>query len=105
MSVVDKQLFFDCFHNLLSEEREDNFMYLTPEQHSEITEQVKIAKLEKKKSSLSYHHLKRFEIYCVGDKEKHIAPLPETNTTIQYYITNKDMYDVLLGAHVNTGHG
>lgn len=77
MSVVDKQLFYDCFQNLLSENREDNSMYLTPEKYSKISEQIKIAKLEKKKSSLS----------------------------IQYYITNEDTYNVLLEAHVNTGHG
>ncbi|XP_063803341.1 KRAB-A domain-containing protein 2-like [Pseudophryne corroboree] len=105
MSVVDKQLFYDCFQSLLSEKREDNSMYLTTEKYSEIIEQVKIAKLEKKKSSLSYRRLKRFQICCVGDKEKLIAPLSETSTSVQYYITNEDMYDVLHEAHVNTGHG
>lgn len=80
-------------------------MYLTTEKYSEVIEQVKIAKVEKKKSSLSYRCLKRFQICHVGDEEKLIAPLSETSATFQYYITNEDMYDVLHAAHINTGHG
>lgn len=80
-------------------------MYLTTEKYSEVIEQVKIAKLEKRKSSLSYRRLKRFQICRVGDQEKLIAPLSETSTTVQHNITNEDTYAALHEAHINTGHG
>ena len=41
----------------------------------------------------------------ISNIDKLIYPVVEGNTTIRYYVTKKEIFDILNEAHIDTGHG
>jgi hypothetical protein len=66
--------------------------------------EVKSAKVSKSKSSLDYRRLKRFDIITLGNTEKLITPLDDSNEFL-YFIPIEEMYGVLDTTHKAIGHG
>lgn len=82
-----------------------NSFYFSNEQYLEIIDSVKSAKEAKSKTTLQYRRLKRFDLCSVSGVEKLIAPLSSSETTIKYYVTNDEMFDILHETHLAVGHG
>ncbi|XP_047505092.1 KRAB-A domain-containing protein 2-like [Pieris napi] len=82
-----------------------NSFYFSNEQYLEIINSVKSAKEAKSKTTLQYRRLKRFDLCSVSGVEKLIAPLSSSETTIKYYVTNDEMFDILHETHLAVGHG
>ena len=55
-----------------------------------------------KKEPLDYQTLKRYDVVRVN---KLIYPVAEGSTSIKYYITNTEIFNILHDAHLPVGHG
>jgi hypothetical protein len=74
------------------------------EDYKRIIDETKSAKLKVKKSGADYNRIRRFDILTVGDNEKLVVPLNESND-ILYYLTIEEMYDIIDSVHKSIGHG
>lgn len=99
-----KQRFYEVFNELVSSKSANSF-YFNNEQYQEMLESVKLAKNAKTKSTLQYRRLKRFDICSVRGIEKLIARVSSGESSIKYYVTNDEMFDILHDAHLAIGHG
>ena len=102
---VDKTKFYEAFNSLLSEKREDNCAYLSKEKYYKLICEVKNVKERDTKNSTDYRRLHRYDVIRVGVEDKLIFPIHEGNSTVMYYVTNEDLFDVLMTTHKNIGHG
>jgi len=83
---------------------ECSFHIETRQKYEELISEVEFAKKVKKKTSLQYRRLKRYDVLCVGNVKKLITPLSNKMNT-QYYVTDDELFDVIDSAHRECGHG
>jgi len=94
-----------CFNKLIAEKKQ-NSIYLSQKKYSEIIIEIKNAKSNrKKKTSIDYRRLKRYNVITIDGKDKLIYPIDSGNSTIYYYVQNESMYDILHEIHYNIDHG
>lgn len=87
----------------------DRSDYFTSERYNEIICEVREAKLlkdtKKPLSSKQYRRLKRFDIITIGENEKLIEKIQETQAeAFRYYCKTEDLFDIIETAHIATGH-
>ena len=82
-----------------------NTVFLTDERYQEIINEVENAKTAQKKVPRHYWLLKRYDIMVVQQKPKLIHPIKEGCTTVQFYVPDSELFDVLHQTHVSIGHG
>ncbi|XP_043491623.1 KRAB-A domain-containing protein 2-like [Polistes fuscatus] len=82
-----------------------NSFFLTETSYQKLINDVQNAKTTTKKESRDYKLLKRYDVIIIGKKSKLIYPLKEGVNTIQYYITDSELFHILHEAHLATGHG
>jgi len=99
-----KERFYEVFNELVSSKSANSF-YFNNEQYQEMLESVKLAKNAKNKSTLQYRRLKRFDICSIRGIEKLISGVSSGESSIKYYVTNDEMFDILHDAHLAIGHG
>lgn len=61
--------------------------------------------LTQKKEPRHYWLLKRYDAMVVQRKPKLIQPIKERCTTVQFYMANNELFDILHKTHVSIGHG
>lgn len=62
--------------------------------------------MEKRVTRRRYQILERYDLVTIGEEDKLILPLLESNVNILYYITNENIfYDVLHEVHFSIGRG
>ena len=59
----------------------------------------------RKKAPLDYQTLKRYDVVKVSNTERLIFPVVEGSTSIRYYITNAEIFNIIHDVHVQIGHG
>lgn len=83
---------------------ECSFHIKTAQKYEELISEVESAKQARKKTTLQYRRLKRYDVLSVGDVKKLIMPLSD-NMNVQYYVTDDELFDVIKSAHRECGHG
>lgn len=99
-----KHRFYEIMDELVANKKDNNF-YLNKDKYAKCLEEVKTAKNVKKKKSIHYRRIKRYDILTIGGEEKLIAPMKEENGEIKYYVCYDDLFAILDEAHVAVGHG
>ncbi|GFW10025.1 KRAB-A domain-containing protein 2 [Trichonephila clavipes] len=100
---VNRDLFLEKLSALIAGKRGDNWFYFSKEKYSKILSEVVFAKA-KWNTPLDYRRLKHFHVLKINDEEKLIVPLKPGEKNIQYYVTNDELFSVLYGTHIRTGH-
>ena len=96
------------FYDVLSESvnnKKDNNFYLTSERYNSLLNEVKVAKSVKRKQTVHYRRLKRYDILNVGGEEKLTVSLSAEKTEILYYVTFDELFNVIHEADIAVGHG
>ncbi|KAL4083365.1 hypothetical protein QTP88_028689 [Uroleucon formosanum] len=68
-------------------------------------QELKKAKTIAVKKSIHYRRLKRFDVLCIGNEDKHIFPVESGSEDIRYYVCNDKFFDIIHAAHIEKGHG
>jgi hypothetical protein len=89
--------FYNLFKKLLSEKREYNSSYLSNKKYLNLINELKGGN----KSCC----LNKFEIINIGGEEKLISPVEKGSTNLLHYVRSDELYDILIGIHLNIGHG
>lgn len=103
-ATVNRDIFFDHLRALIASKREDNCFYFTQEKYSKILSEVKFAKF-KCSTPLDYRRLKRFDVLKSDTGDRLIVPLKPGDTSIQYYVTNDELFNILSETHIRLCHG
>ncbi|XP_063889921.1 KRAB-A domain-containing protein 2-like isoform X3 [Scylla paramamosain] len=84
-------------------QQESHCNILTAEKYGSLLQEVKEAKTAKKKTSLQYRRLKRFDVIEIGVVQKLIAS--SKNDEVRYYVPAPEIFEVIKTSHVAIGHG
>ena len=57
------------------------------------------------KTASAYRKLKRFDVITVSDRKRLIVPPEKKNEEIIFFVSQDEIFDILLATHVNCGHG
>ncbi|XP_023233514.1 uncharacterized protein LOC111633211 [Centruroides sculpturatus] len=82
-----------------------NSIFLTETTYQKLINDVQKAKMTTKKEPRDYWLLNRYDVMIVENKSKLIYPVKEGVSTIQYYVTDSELFHVLHEAHLAIGHG
>ena len=103
--LPDKKTFNAKLKEIISKKkRNDNLGYFSKEQYSQFIHEVKEAKV-KRGSTKDFRRLHRFAVVTVQEEDRLIVPMKPGEDSMKFYVTVDEVYDVLLEAHLNTGHG
>ena len=88
------------------EQKKSNNRYFDEERYQRIIQHVNDLKSgQRKKLPPDYQILKRYDVVRVGNTDKLIYPVAEGNTSIKYYVTYAELFNILHEAHLQIGHG
>ncbi|KAK9686149.1 hypothetical protein QE152_g37393 [Popillia japonica] len=76
---------------------------LTKTQYEELLKDIVQAKLARKKTSLQYRRVNRFDVLDIGSTRRIIAK--SKTDEILYYLPVEEIFDVIESAHISIGHG
>ena len=83
-----------------------NKQVFTKERYEQLVSDINdIKNGRQKKEARDYSLSKRYDVMQISNIDKLIYPVVEGNTTIRYYVTKKEIFDILNEAHIDTGHG
>lgn len=105
VQLVTKEEYYKEFYNVLSRKTMENSFNLSKEQYYKIVNEVIAAKQKVKgKVTSDYRRLKRFDIMYVMEEPKLIVPLKDGSCSLQFYVNNDELYDIIHEIHLNSGH-
>ncbi|CAI6370762.1 unnamed protein product [Macrosiphum euphorbiae] len=102
--MTSREKFYEFFYKIVNE-KNNNSVYLSAVKYNKIVSEIKNVRSSGIKSNKAHRILKRYDLITIGEEDKLILPLLESNTNIVYYITNENIYDVLHDVHLSIGHG
>ena len=83
-----------------------NNLVFTKERYEQLVSDINdIKNGRRKKEARDYSLSKRYDVMQISNIDKLIYPVVEGNTTIRYYATKEEIFDILNEAHIDTGHG
>lgn len=104
--MEEKKLnFLSRIENLRKDNKSPNCILF---QSNELQEKIDLVKQVQAKSSKSPNEirlLKRYAVLNVNGSDKLIKTLDDAGSSILYYVSVDQMFDICFEAHLNTGHG
>ena len=110
MSVDSAKTIFNDKVKELNDASSHTSLFLDNERYGKILREVKEARILRKNNqpltSKYYRRLKRYDVVKIGDTQKLTASGSRENydSSIRYYCTMEELFDVLETAHVNIRH-
>ena len=100
-----KEKFYEIFEKRMEGKGANNQVF-TKERYEELVSDINdIKNGRRKKEARDYSLSKRYDVMQISNIEKLIYPVVEGTTTIRYYVTKEEIFDILNEAHIDTGHG
>ena len=100
-----KETFYEIFEKRMEGKGANNQVF-TKERYEQLVSDINdIKNGRRKKQARDYSLSKQYNVMQISNINKIIYPVVEGNTTIRYYVTKEEIFDILNEAHINTGHG
>lgn len=89
--------------------RDNSSLIKSEVEYNNLVKLIQEAKVNGKKSSADYRRLKRYDILRIDGIDRLISPVTkngdESDSEVKYFIHNGELFDVLIKAHTQSGHG
>lgn len=84
-----------------------NSDFITGERYAQLIVEVENAKCkDRKRESMDYRRIARFDVLSVGTTKKLIVPISRSgNNEIIYFVSTDELFDIIHDAHMTLGHG
>ena len=100
-----KEKFYEIFEKRMERKGADNKLFTKKRYEQLVSDINDIKNGRRKKEARDYSLSKRYDVMQISNIDKLIYPVVEGNTTIRYYVTKEEIFDILNEAHIDTGHG
>lgn len=99
-----KNLFHQKVDNLPV--KKNSVIIATVEKYNKLIAEVEIAKTNVVKTAIDLRRLHRYDVLLVkGEKKLIQRKVDENDNTIKYFVYNRELFDIIHKAHIQTGHG
>ena len=100
-----KTKFYDKLNEIIGQKGSNNAFFNEEKYRAMIQHVNELKSGQRKKAPLDYQTLKRYDVVKVSNTDRLIFPVVEVSTSIRYYITNAEIFNIIHDAHVQIGHG
>ena len=100
-----KEKFYEIFEKRVEGKGANNQVF-TKERYEQLVSDINDTKNgRRKKEARDCSLSKQYDVMQISYIDKLIYSVVEGNTTIRYYVTKEETFDILNEAHINTGNG
>ena len=105
MALSKSQQFFKQWMEKVNKKGNSN-KSLSLDKYNEIVAKLKVAIAKTgSKTDEEYQLMRRFDMVAANGVQKLIKKRKKDDDNFRYYVANEDIYDRILGAHIDLGHG
>ena len=99
-----KEKFYEIFEKRMEGKGANNQVF-TKERYEQLVSDINDIKNGRRKKEARDYSLSKRYVMQTSNIDKLIYPVVEGNTTIRYYVTKEEIFDILNEEHIDTGHG